>query len=90
MERVQPNWEEKLRNPRKITFGYLGEIVDKAKVTENKHPTKKEEENCLVTKEIIGRQLTSRSQLFTKQRKMKQQCEMNDFVKLVPKFSFLT
>lgn len=37
MGRAQSNLEEKSRNPYKVTFGYLGEIVDKAEVIENKH-----------------------------------------------------
>ena len=37
MGRAQSNLEEKSRNPYKLTFGFLGEIVDKAEVIGNKH-----------------------------------------------------
>ena len=47
MGRAQSNLEEKSRNPYKVTFGYLGEIVDKAEVIENKHRWKKEEDHTV-------------------------------------------
>lgn len=50
IEKVQPKLEENLKNPHKITFGHLGDFAYKAKVINNKHPTKKEEENCLADK----------------------------------------
>ena len=52
MEKAQqPNLKEKQGNPHKITFGHLIKIADKAKVTENKHLTRKEVEDCVAEEE---------------------------------------